>query len=144
MTDAPRHEDFKGVWVLSRQVAHTHGRPARFEGFARITRAWTYLEWGNLEIEGADYAAGRRYEWAPVEGGFDVSFEDGRPFHDLRFAAPEARHFCDPDTYDVTYDFSEFPRWRSTWVVTGPRKDYRMESHYVPFSNQAAFLSGGG
>ncbi|MEM9438207.1 MAG: DUF6314 family protein, partial [Pseudomonadota bacterium] len=75
----------------------------------------------------------RRYWWKPMEGGFDIHFEDGKPFHELQFASPTAQHFCDPDTYDVRYDFRDFPTWRSTWDVRGPKKQYRMTSIYKPF-----------
>ncbi|MEM7295720.1 MAG: DUF6314 family protein [Pseudomonadota bacterium] len=130
------HSEFKRVWLLKREITQTRGRPARFDGLARVNRRWTYLEWGNLEVDGADYTAGRRYQWAPVEGGFDISFEDGAPFHEMRFARPVAQHFCAPDDYQVVYDFSDWPKWRSTWTVSGPRKDYVMSSLYAPFNAQ--------
>ncbi|MEL6915827.1 MAG: DUF6314 family protein [Pseudomonadota bacterium] len=133
MTDL-EHEDFKRVWLLKREIVHKAEAPNRFEGLARITRRWTYLEWGNLEVRGRDYTAGRRYWWKPMEGGFDVFFEDGKPFHKFTFDRPSARHDCDPDTYLVRYDFSEWPTWRCTWEVSGPRKDYKMSSTYAPFS----------
>ncbi|MEM6277313.1 MAG: DUF6314 family protein [Pseudomonadota bacterium] len=128
------HHDFRRVWLLKREIVHENEAPGMFEGLARITRRWTYLEWGNLEVRGRDYTAGRRYWWKPMDGGFDIRFEDGKPFHELHFDAPSARHFCDPDTYDVRYDFSDWPKWRSTWDVSGPRKSYRMSSLYAPFS----------
>ncbi|MCH2075455.1 MAG: DUF6314 family protein [Rhodobacteraceae bacterium] len=128
------HADFKRVWLLKREITHSDQPPGKFEGLARITRRWTYLEWGNLEVRGRDFTAGRRYWWKPMDGGFDIHFEDGKPFHELHFNAPSARHYCDPDIYDVRYDFSDWPKWRSTWDVQGPRKSYSMTSLYAPFS----------
>jgi hypothetical protein len=61
-----------------------------------------------------------------------VYFADGTFFH--RFALspqPEAAHFCAPDQYDVTYNFTDWPHWSSTWRVKGPRKDYTMQSRYI-------------
>ena len=62
----------------------------------------------------------------------EVAFHDGRPFH--RFAAGESGagtdHLCGADLYRVAYDWSAWPDWRAVWEVTGPRKDYRMESRY--------------
>jgi hypothetical protein len=72
----------------------------------------------------------RTYLWTEVEGGIDVRFDDGRPFHTIRFTAPADNHWCDPDTYTVTYDFDAFPNWTSVWAVKGPRKDYRMVTRY--------------
>ncbi len=132
------HDEFRRVWLLKREIIHESGRPARFDGFARITRKWRYLEWGNLEIAGADYTSGQQYRWKPVIGGFDICFDDGKPFHGLRFESPTAEHTCAPDHYLVSYDFRAFPIWRSTWKVTGPRKAYTMHSIYTPFSPQAA------
>ena len=141
MTDAPAltHADFKRVWLLKREIDHVGQGKARFEGLARITRRWTYLESGTLEMKGQEFAASRRYEWRPMDGGFDIRFEDGKPFHDLWFDRPEAQHFCDPDSYHVSYDFDDWPRWSSTWRVTGPRKDYVMVSRFAPFSARASF-----
>jgi hypothetical protein len=63
-----------------------------------------------------------------------VRFDDGRYFH--RFAPatlrPEATHHCGDDRYHVRYEFGDWPEWRCTWEVTGPRKTYRLVSAYRP------------
>ena len=51
--------------------------------------------------------ASREYLLQPADrpDALDVFFDDGRPFHRMSFT-PEAnldRHWCDPDTYRVTY-----------------------------------------
>ena len=47
---------------------------------------------------------------------------------------PDALHHCDPDMYNVSYDFTRWSQrkkqWRSVWTVLGPRKDYKMLSSY--------------
>ena len=65
--------------------------------------------------------------------GIAVFFADGRAFHRFVPAADtvEADHWCDPDTYKVRYDFSRWPVWQAEWRVTGPRKDYVMQSVYT-------------
>ena len=57
-----------------------------------------------------------------------------RPFHEIPMgvADPEAIHDCPPDRYHVAYDFARWPIWGSVWTVTGPRKDYVMNSAYTP------------
>ncbi len=132
------HQEFKRVWLLKREVIPEGGRTARFEGLARVNRKWTYIERGNLEVDGADYTSARRYQWTPMKGGFSIAFDDGRPFHTMIFNRPSAQHSCPPDQYVVVYDFSQWPKWRSTWRVTGPRKDYTMHSLYAPYSAQNA------
>ncbi len=129
--------DFEGVWHLSR-IIHDHavGRAGTLEGTARFepdTHGLLYSEEGTLTFTDTQpLKAERRYLWRPgKDGTISVLFADGRPFHDFAFDAAEARHWCDPDTYLVTYNFGDWPRWRSLWRVEGPRKSYAMTSHYT-------------
>jgi hypothetical protein len=73
--------------------------------------------------------AERVYLWRASGAGIEVLFDDGRPFHRIDDSA-EAAHWCDPDQYDVTYEFGRWPKWSSRWRVLGPRKDYVMVSNY--------------
>ncbi|WP_187431256.1 hypothetical protein ROLI_027830 [Roseobacter fucihabitans] len=123
--------DFEGKWDLTRQITHDDGSQARFEG----TALWTpdglgmaYLETGLLEMAHATpMQAERRYHWGP---DLDIYFEDGRFFHRVPAAGGDARHWCDPDTYDVTYDFTKWPRFKVIWRVVGPKKSYTLASLY--------------
>ena len=92
-----------------------------------------YVETGLLRLgDQPPMNAERRYFWREGTGGvIEVLFDDGRAFHRIDPADPTDRHWCDPDTYDVTYDFGAWPNWSSTWRVRGPRKDYEMVSHYT-------------
>jgi hypothetical protein len=78
----------------------------------------------------------RQYLWHAAPAGVSVCFDDGRAFHDIALdgTAAQAAHWCDPDQYDVRYDFADWPRWRSVWDVRGPRKDYAMTTDYWPSS----------
>jgi hypothetical protein len=129
-------EDFIGVWEITREVIEGTGARARFAGQA----VWTatghgahYAETGVLRLESAPpMTAERRYVWHP---DLSVYFEDGRFFHRVPASGGQATHFCDPDTYDVDYDFSDWdfsdwPQFRLSYVVRGPRKDYTLRSHY--------------
>ncbi|WP_101067883.1 DUF6314 family protein [Roseovarius salinarum] len=136
---------FAGSWVLERHVDdRLTGQQGRFAGEAWLTPGdggLHYREEGQLILPGRrPMHAERCYQWQAENGKVAVYFDDGRPFHrfDPELVAPEARHDCAPDTYDVAYDFSDWPRWRAVWVVTGPRKDYRMVSDYAPAQGQAA------
>ncbi|MGR3434920.1 MAG: DUF6314 family protein [Shimia sp.] len=132
-----RHADFAGRWRLTRRVESALG-VTRGEGRAVIepgdaTRPWTYDEVLTLSLpDGTRLDGRRRYLWHPVPGGFETAFEDGRPFHRLAWTTPTARHLCAPDTYDVAYALDDWPRWRATWRVTGPRKAYVMTTDHAP------------
>ena len=88
-----------------------------------------YVETGELVLPSGRFAATRRYRW-----GRDLSvwFDDGRFFHKVPADGGDAAHWCDPDQYDVHYDFADWPNWQVRWQVRGPRKDYTMVSRYVP------------
>jgi hypothetical protein len=124
--------DFEGRWQLSRRILHADGPVATLEGRAIWTRAGASLiqsEEGELRMPGlAPLRATRAYRW---DEGLDVHFEDGRFFHRVPAAGGSTRHDCDPDTYDVTYDFTDWPVFTVTWDVRGPRKAYHMVSRYT-------------
>jgi Family of unknown function (DUF6314) len=79
---------------------------------------------------------------ADTPAAMDMLFPDGRPFHRMSFS-PEAsqdRHWCDPDTYRVTYIRHGEDEFSYAWDVTGPRKDLLLESvlRRLPVSAPAA------
>lgn len=132
-----RLEDFEGSWQIDRQIANAVGPDARFMGvavFAPDAAGLVLEERGEMRVEGqAPLQATRRYHWRQGAAGIEVCFDDGRFFHLIEPGGRvQARHDCAPDLYLVTYDFNAWPRWSSTWVVSGPRKDYRMDSLYRP------------
>ena len=109
------------------------GQDGYFADVARFERdgvGLRYTEKGVLELGGAKMEAERVYLWRATANGIEVFFDDGRPFHMIGDST-EAAHWCDPDQYDVTYEFSGWPAWSSRWRVLGPRKDYVMVSEYT-------------
>jgi len=132
----PAH--FLGEWLIERHILDVDSQwLGRFDGTALFTRTndgLHYLEEGRLRFGGLDaIKASRVYQWRfPGGARIEVLFEDGRAFHGFDFgrARVTASHYCDPDQYDVTYDFESWPLWRAEWRVEGPRKDYRMVSIY--------------
>lgn len=123
--------DFAGEWVLTRNIEPKAGPPARFLG----TALWmpengglAYEEKGVMRIDGQKpMQAERRYFWAE---DLSVHFDDGRFFHRVPAWGGETDHWCDPDSYHGTYDFSSWPDFRVIWEVSGPRKAYRSVSEY--------------
>ncbi|PRY26741.1 hypothetical protein CLV78_101842 [Aliiruegeria haliotis] len=140
MTQIDRLElaDLSGTWILDRDIADARtGQRQRLTGtaeFAARDGGLDYFETGRLVLPGGqNLTATRRYLWRVRQGGrVEVLFEDGRYFHSFTFgeAAPKAHHWCDPDDYRVSYDFSAWPVWSSRWSVNGPRKEYVMYSRY--------------
>lgn len=127
--------DFEGSWCVSRQITPAVDPPGRFHGeatWARVPQGLAYHEIGELQV-GAHPAmqAERRYLW---RDDLTVWFEDGRFFHQVPPDGGETGHWCDPDQYDVSYDFATWPEFRVTWRVRGPAKDYTMVTEYTPAS----------
>mgnify|MGYP001795186644 CR=1 FL=1 len=105
----------------------------RFEGEA----AWTPDNVGLIQDEtgmmhygaAAPMRATRRYLWRDANG-LEVFFDDGRAFHLVPEPGAEAVHDCPPDTYRVRYEVLSPDQFRSTWHVTGPRKDATLTSFF--------------
>jgi len=131
---------FVGRWSLLREIEDSaHNRSGRMVGEVVYRPSdedgvLIYEETGQLMLEGlAPLMAERRYRWRNGRGNMvDVEFEDGRLFHHVNLdqTMPFDTHFCAPDVYDMTYDFREWPKWSSSARVEGPRKTYRLHSHY--------------
>jgi hypothetical protein len=127
--------DFKGLWTLTRYIAQRNAPDAELRGSATMrpdADGLIYHEVGLLTVgDSPPVQAERRYLWRDGgNGAIEVLFEDGRAFHRIDPANLNDTHWCDPDTYDVTYDFKTWPNWSSTWRVRGPRKDYDMVTRY--------------
>ena len=126
-----------GTWRLLRRIVHGDGSEASLVGQAVFSRSGPRLiqdETGVLTLAGRELQASQRYVWERAGSQLNVYFSDMRPFHavPLEVVAPDAVHLCPPDRYEVTYDFENWPNWRSVWHVEGPRKDYVMTSTYGP------------
>lgn len=124
-------QDFAGRWQLERIVTPAVGPVARFTGTAEWRPEEDALfctEKGVLSLDGrAPMHAERRYRW---KQDLMVFFDDGRFFHQVPACGGTAQHWCDPDQYVAEYDFTAWPCFCVTWVVKGPRKDYRSVTKY--------------
>lgn len=132
--------DFVGTWRLER---HLDDRLGQMDGdlhgqaeFREVAAgALSYAETGTLTLaRGGTLVAERRYRWWWRDNDVAVFFDDGAPFHHFcpGGLVPGSAHLCGDDTYNVTYDFRDWPRWTATWEVTGPRKRYTSHSAYAP------------
>ncbi|MGI9389331.1 MAG: DUF6314 family protein [Boseongicola sp.] len=138
MSGLPSLAVLEGAWLLSRIILHEDGARDELEGEAKFHRSGPRLihdeeGWLTSERAAAPMKAKRRYVWSVNGNRIDIAFEDMRPFHSIPIGAatPGTTYLCPPDRYEVQYDFQKFPEWSSTWIVEGPRKSYRMTSHYV-------------
>jgi hypothetical protein len=137
----PQLEDFIGAWRLSRRILDRRaGEVGRMTGrvvFRPGGRGVVQEEGGSLVLPGRPpMTATRTYLWDEAAGRLVVRFADGSGFHDFdaQAARPEARHLCGDDLYRVRYDFRRWPRWRTVWRVTGPRKDLIIVSAFAPLA----------
>lgn len=142
----PELAEFEGIWRITRRIEdNLAAQTGHFEGIARLTPdgagGMAYHEVGELRLpKAASFAATRDYIWTPADdGGIDVLYEDGRDFHHIApgLEVVQAWHDCIPDSYEVTYNFTHWPRWRAIWRVTGPRKDYTSITDFAPIEDGA-------
>ena len=130
MTERRLH-DFEGAWRFTRRITHADGRVAEVAGRA----VWwpegaglAYHETGEMRMPGhPPMQVERRYFWG---ADMAVHFADGRFFHNVPPEGGATAHWCDPDQYDGRYEFSDWPRFRVSWRVRGPNKDYHMTTEY--------------
>ena len=129
--------DFAGKWRITREIKDHSGGTTTFDGEANLSGCddqMRYSESGQVTLSNnRTIQAERTYLWRKgSDGQIDVYFDDGRFFHRFSAGKPYAEHLCGDDLYKVSYDFTQWPVWRSTWRVIGPRKDYTMVSCYSP------------
>ena len=130
--------DFSGHWQVGRVIKdRMGGLTGRFDGQAVLSPLGVdgldYVETGQLRLGAAPVmTATRRYVWRFKAGVVMVSFADGRPFHSFAPGVGGAGtdHLCGADLYRVSYGFAKWPVWTAVWQVTGPRKDYTLDSRY--------------
>lgn len=123
-----------GTWTLERRIDdHLNDRTFDVTGELVIARSdatgLTWEESGRMRgDDSTDLPVWRRYLIQHRDGGWMVTFDDGRDFHPW---SPEAEvvHPCAADTYRGHYDLGGLPDgWAYDWRVTGPTKDHRIRS----------------
>ena len=144
MADGIAEFDLGGVWDADR-VVHDRRQSARAAAtgerrFIRIETArdeYDDVERLTVTLDGRAYAASQSYRWrVPVAGPIELWFADGRFFVGFELETRRGRsrgrfrHDCGDDVYDGAITIWGRDDWRMSWVVKGPRKDYRMTTRY--------------
>ncbi|MEU5052593.1 DUF6314 family protein [Streptomyces sp. NPDC021096] len=133
-----------GRWTVDRTLVDlATGHRGTFRGTAEFRAAedgagLVHVERGELTWNGAVNQAGRTLGLRPKpDGTADVTFADGRPFHDLDLRAGRwtARHPCARDLYDGTFTVLSPDEWHLRWHAAGPAKD---QLQYSVYRRQAA------
>lgn len=118
-------------WHVQKRIVEV-GATHHFDGqlnFVPRGNGYMACETGQIRLAtGAILQSQQTYLWNRHENGVAIKFSDGRAFHimDLRETIPQADHWCEPDMYQVRYDFTNWPNWQCHWHVKGPRKAYEM------------------
>jgi hypothetical protein len=136
-----------GRWSVERQLLdRAAGTRGTFSGVVHFTPSghdggMVLREEGTMRWPSFTGPASREYLLKPAgrADALDVFFADGRPFHRMSFA-PEANldnHWCDPDTYRVTYTWAGPDRFGYVWDVSGPHKDLLLASALKRLGSEA-------
>ncbi|MGX1268857.1 DUF6314 family protein [Streptomyces phaeoluteigriseus] len=129
-----------GAWRVERSVRDlTNGAEGRFEGatvFGPLDGGGLlHEESGTFVWQSVPRPASRtlRFLPGPIPGTADVTFADGRPFHDLDLASGRhvTDHPCVADLYRGEFTVRDADHWRTLWRVRGPAKDLLLTTDYV-------------
>ncbi|WP_285249095.1 DUF6314 family protein [Pseudarthrobacter sp. efr-133-R2A-89] len=136
--DGPAAPERPGRWRVERDLLdRSDGTRGTFAGVVLYTAmdgdGLALREEGTMRWPAFTGPASREYvlKASPRPDALDVFFPDGRPFHRMSFTpdASQDAHWCDPDTYRVTYTCQSPDRFSYSWDVIGPRKDLLLVSH---------------
>ena len=126
-----------GSWTQTRSI--TPG--GTYHGTALFTRihdnTLQYREEGALTTDqGHTGEVFRSYLFKRIGDRIEVLFDEAEPrlFHELSIdhqGRAEADHKCGDDFYKSVYQFMSRDEFKITHTVTGPRKNYVMETKYV-------------
>ena len=133
-----------GSWSLDRVIESQ----ATMQGIATFTPLdrgrLAYREQGYLTLaNGTIVQAEREYVFSNSDRGFKVFFREDPPrlFHEISLSASSggelsgrARHLCKHDDYQSAYMFRPDGTFVVRHVVSGPRKDYTMNTTYTRLS----------
>ncbi|MDN5894080.1 MAG: DUF6314 family protein, partial [Nocardioides sp.] len=128
--------DLAGAWEFTRRIDDRLAvETTNITGNARFTTGddarVKWEERGVWERPTGPVPVQRTLWIEPRDGGWFVTFEDGRDFHTWT-TDRTVEHPCGSDTYRgvVTPGVDE-SRWTLEWVARGPEKDYTMRTSYT-------------
>jgi hypothetical protein len=134
----------QGSWSVERALLdRATGTRGTFSGVVRFTpetgtdgdllfREEGTVVWNTASGTPFTSPASREYLLRPSGSPdtMEMFFPDGRPFHRMGFGpdSGQAQHWCDPDSYRVSYTLLGPDEFRYRWDVTGPAKNQLLES----------------
>ncbi|MFF4160153.1 DUF6314 family protein [Streptomyces sp. NPDC001678] len=128
-----------GRWTVDRTLTDlATGSTGTYRGTAEFRAdgdgaRLLHVEDGELDWNGTVNRAGRTLGLLPgPDGTAEVTFADGRPFHDLdlRTGLWHTRHPCGADLYDGEFTVVSPGEWRVRWRTAGPAKEHVQHSVY--------------
>ena len=132
-----------GDWTVVRRICDRRsGEVGSFRGTASFrpaaeagsSKTMSFVESGELRLGRHHGPAERSLLILDAgDGTADVRFADGREFYqlDLRSGTCAAVHPCRADRYDLTASRLGPDSFTETWRVTGPEKDYELQTTYT-------------
>jgi hypothetical protein len=124
----------EGVWAFNRRISGYGGMDGTATFIRKDGDTLLYRETGLLKLdEGPVFESYRNYIYRWNGKRITVFFEDGRPFHELDFETnmlARGFHECGLDLYRAAYHFKNADGFRLEWTVTGPKKDYKIETEF--------------
>lgn len=130
-TAEDRLKAFQGSWRVRRTIIdRLNSVTMRFEGEAFITSV-QFEEHGDLVSGDTTLRSSRTYRLNPAGDELVVGFPDNSEFVRLT-PEPTQRlvHHCGADLYRGRVIFRSPDIWGETWIVVGPRKNYRSVALY--------------
>ena len=135
---------FNGAWAFLRRI---EDKRQRLEGshlgeacFLPDDDGLCYRESGRLALGDYRGTGQRSYLYRfPGDGQVEILFESGDFFLalDLSDGSGVAEHLCENDRYRARFIVEDSYRWRSHWIVRGPRKNYVLTTWYLRFREAA-------
>lgn len=124
-----------GDWSFERTIEdHLRGEVLRVDGtLSLVAEGLTRIRWserGLMHREAGDLEVFRVLFLVEGAHDWDVTFEDGRPFHPWRMGE-WVEHPCAADVYRGRVVADGRAGWSITWRVSGPQKDYVMTTILV-------------
>jgi hypothetical protein len=129
-----------GEWRLNRSIDDGSSMTGAATIAPRGAGQFDYREQGQFRLpDGRSLDAERRYIFDETESGFTVLFTEKPPrlFHRIALArigphlVGHGTHLCGDDHYASRYEFRADGSFVIAHRVSGPRKDYAMETRYV-------------
>lgn len=122
---------FEGTWVFNRSISGSGTSAGKATYIKEGSDTLLYREDGLFtNLDGVSFQNFRMYCYRLENGLISVYFTDGKPFHTLQFDGDKAtgHHLCACDHYDAEYLFEAPDRFRLSYKVKGPKKDYTIET----------------